>query len=314
MKPPLEANMHSINDYLCEHPELTPVEFRIAYFMVHADYGRTKNGLVWEGAKSISERLGCSRRKVQYAWKKMEELGWLTDTGRTVGRATLWQVEYQSLWNEASDWKRRKFSKIPDEVRKHLKNTEGQLIEEECTSECTGARTNGQGMRTEVRGSRTKRPVNAHPGHTNPPKESSESNPPKKTTMRTSCDGAATKVSGETSAGDSKRGRKRANPSSDLASPRGNQVQEREAVPVIPVTAPREETPKDRAQRLEFIRRAQNAVRQGIQPPGKYQRALNSATTEDLAAVESIRQEHRARERELATRTSCSHYIGTPIE
>ncbi len=66
--PKPEINMHKINDYLCQHPDLSHAEFRVAYYTVHLDYGRRKNGLFWESAASIGERIGVDREWVRRTW------------------------------------------------------------------------------------------------------------------------------------------------------------------------------------------------------------------------------------------------------
>jgi hypothetical protein len=105
MKVPKDINIHAINDYLNQHPELSAHEFRVAYYTIHKDYGRKKRGLFWEGAKSIEGKIGIDRRVVQKTWKKMQALGWLTHTGKKVGRASVWRVEYGRLFEEAKAFK-----------------------------------------------------------------------------------------------------------------------------------------------------------------------------------------------------------------
>ena len=118
MKLPREFNMHRINDYLSQRSDLTATEFRVAYYTIHSDYGRQKEGLFWEGAASIAKKLRCRRASVHGTWGKMLERGWITDTGKKVGRAKLYRIEYQSLWDEAVQWKREQYQErgLPEEV------------------------------------------------------------------------------------------------------------------------------------------------------------------------------------------------------
>jgi len=145
---PLETkiNMHKINDFIIESPDLfTHAEARVAYFCMNLAYGANK-ATFFAGATYIAERLGCSRDAVYATWEKLQRMGWIADTGERKGRATVWRIDYRKAWND------------------YVMSSQSTLSSIQSTVSVEPVDTNVDSTRT------------------NPPKEASELNPPKEST------------------------------------------------------------------------------------------------------------------------------------
>ena len=99
MKLPSEFNMHRINDMIMSDLAFTAKEARVAYFTLH--HARRGDGLFYWSAERVSQKLGMNRKTVANAWKKMEDRGWISDSGKRNGRAKRWVINYQLLWNHS---------------------------------------------------------------------------------------------------------------------------------------------------------------------------------------------------------------------
>lgn len=145
-----DYNSHAVNDFLNRNPNLNTFEFRVAYYTVHADFGRRKKGMFWEGALSIESKIHVNRRVIKNCWKKMQAFGWLRDTGKKIGRATVWQINYDLLQKEATSFKEREAMKgsLPKVVQELL-DMEGSGVGHPSNGSWSfGQEANGHGVAT----------------------------------------------------------------------------------------------------------------------------------------------------------------------
>lgn len=145
-------NMHRINDMIMSDNAFTACERVVAYFTIHRARGEGRHcekRIFWWSALKIEQKIGISRKTTANAWKKMEERGWISDSGKRIGRAKVWEINVQSLWNHSQllvnnfaqieePLTTNSLKELPQELSQKLTQSGSSISEDEIVSRYVG--------------------------------------------------------------------------------------------------------------------------------------------------------------------------------